>query len=65
MSEWGTWGSVTDHRRYAMPVKQVVRRCSLGAQKCANFETHLGMANGVALTSGCEFHVYAWVRDAR
>ncbi len=66
MAEWGTWGSATAHQRYAVKVKQVVRRCRLSTthQKCANLETHRGMANGLALTSGCEFHVYQWVRSA-
>lgn len=29
---------------------------------CTNKATHYGLANGVVLMGGCEFHVAAWVR---
>ena len=36
------------------------RRCTCGCEQRA---THLGMANGVCLTMGCELYVRRWVRD--
>jgi hypothetical protein len=61
---WGTHGSSTDHLRYAVWIADGRRRrarCPLG-NDCPNRRTHYGSANGVALTSGCEFHVARWVR---
>jgi hypothetical protein len=58
---FGKCGSAIDHKRYMEPVISTSRRrCSCG---CKNRATHLGMANGVALTSGCELYVRRWVRD--
>lgn len=57
---WGEIGSDSD-TRYGMPRPQLRRRCPNG---CGNRATHMGMANGVALVCGCEFHVTAWVRAA-
>lgn len=61
MSDWGSRGSATEHRRYLEPVDgRSRRRCSCG---CKTRATHRGMANGVCLMSGCEFFVRRWVRD--
>lgn len=58
---WGTHGSAAEHLRYAQPVAgRGRRRCDCG---CGGRATHVGMANGVALTSGCELLVRRWVRD--
>jgi hypothetical protein len=48
-SEWGTWGSVTEHRRYVMPIGPPRRRCSCG---CGKRATHVGCVNGLGMTSG-------------
>lgn len=61
---WGQVGSV-DMARYAQFIedgRRRRRRCGHG-DDCPNRATHLGMANGVALTTGCEFHMRVWVRD--
>lgn len=58
---WGEWGSDEEHIRYAQPFSSK-RRCRCG---CKGRETHIGMCNGVALTSGCELHVMRWVRAGR
>lgn len=44
------------------------RRCPYpvpGGGHCPNPSTHYGMANGLALTEGCEWHVRRWVNDWR
>lgn len=59
------WGSATHHQRYMAPIdKSARRRCS----RCAARDgvkaraTHAGMANGVCLMTGCEWHVRQWVK---
>ena len=57
---WGRIGSATEHQRY---IKQSGSRrrcpwCPKGHRKRA---AYVGMANGVALTSGCEWHVRMWM----
>jgi len=60
---FGKWGSAELHERYAVPVdSRHRRRCSCG---CRQRETHRGMANGVALMSGCQLYVRRWVRDGK
>lgn len=59
---WGRIGSATENVRYSMPVpKQPGRRrkCYCG---CGMPITHMGMANGLALTSACELGIARWVR---
>lgn len=59
-SAWGEWASAEQHVRYAQPVNpRSRRRCTCG---CGRRATHLGMANGMALMSGCELRVVHWVR---
>ena len=57
------WGQVANARmdvRYSQPVRSASRRrCSCGCQRRA---THLGMANGLGMTSGCELSIARWVR---
>lgn len=61
MSDFGTWGSATEHARYIAPAPSNSRRhCHCG---CGRRATHLGMANGVALSMGCELSMRRWVRD--
>jgi len=61
---WGQVGSAADHQRYAKPVRSQSRqRCPWCPKEQRPRATHLGMANGVALTSGCEWHVAMWVRE--
>ena len=64
---WGTWGSAEHHGRYSEPLsnfikdKRRLRKCHCG---CGRKATHLGMANGVGLSEGCEFSVAKWVRNS-
>lgn len=56
---WGEMGCVTD-ARYMQPVQpRSRRRCGCG---CKTRATHLGMANGVSLASGCELSMRRWVK---
>jgi hypothetical protein len=60
-----TWGSADHHACYAERVadrRRWPRKCRHGG--CSNANTHAGMANGVCLTSGCEFHMHQWARDS-
>lgn len=58
---WGKWASARVHLRYADPIDgRSRRRCHCGCKRRA---THVGKANGIALTSGCEIQVRRWVRD--
>ena len=57
---WGQYGSSIDHVRYAeLAPSKSRRRCHCGCKRRA---THSGMANGVALTMGCELLMARWVR---
>lgn len=60
----GGWGEVgsADGDRYPKKITGRLgrRTCPCG---CRKRSTYLGMANGVALTSGCEMYVRRWVRD--
>lgn len=57
---WGQHGSSQAHIRYAHPVQpRSRRRCHCG---CGKRATHLGMANGVALVTGCELAIARWVK---
>lgn len=58
------WGSADHHPRVSERRKDRRsgrRHCLPG--HCPNPCTHAGMANGVCLMIGCEFHVAMWVRD--
>ena len=58
--EWGRLGSSIEHVRYAdLAPSKSRRRCYCGCKRRA---THCGMANGVALTMGCELAMARWVR---
>jgi hypothetical protein len=55
------WGSATEHARTMAAIRpRSRRRCGCGCRRRA---THTGLANGVALTSGCELSVRRWVKD--
>lgn len=57
------WGSATHHQRYMVPIdRRVRRRCSRCPKAAKVRRTHAGMANGVCLMSGCEWHVAQWVK---
>lgn len=56
---WGQHGADT-MRRY-MQAFSSRRRCRCG---CKTKVTHAGMANGVCLTSGCEWKIRKWVARA-
>ncbi len=55
-ADWGRHGSASEHHRYIQPVR-TRNRCRCG---CRGRVTHMGMANGVALMSGCAMSVYRW-----
>jgi len=57
-SGWGQYGSDTQIR-YMEEIK-TRKRCRCG---CGGRKTHVGMANGVGLMSGCEFSVRRWVKE--
>ena len=55
---WGQWASASEHVRYIQPIDpKSQRRCHCG---CKQRATHLGMANGLALTQGCELSMRRW-----
>ncbi len=58
---WGSVGSSSDHVRYklALPKIKARRACSCG---CDGKATHAGLANGLALTRGCELSIQRWVK---
>ncbi|WP_313031805.1 hypothetical protein [Brucella sp.] len=58
-SSWGHWGNQDIHKRYMEPIKSR-RKCHCG---CGKRETHIGMCNGVGLTSGCAWAMNVWVRE--
>lgn len=54
------WGSARHHERAMLAKPSQRRRCPYcPAPKRAS---HNGTANGVALMSGCEWHVRMWVK---
>ena len=57
------WGQVSDARtmvRYAQPVRPTSRRrCGCGCERRA---THMGMANGLGMATGCELAIARWVK---
>src|SRR6266852_905611 len=57
---WGQYASEIDHIRYIEPVlPRSRRRCHCGCKRRA---THVGKANGIALTLGCELAMRRWIR---
>ena len=56
---WGDYGNSETQTRYMEPLKSR-RKCQCG---CNARETHLGMCNGVGLSSGCEWSMRVWVKD--
>lgn len=57
---WGQRASASEHVRYMDPAPNRRRRCRCG---CGGAVTHLGKANGICLTDGCELSMRRWVRD--
>jgi len=56
---WGQVSSAAEHVRYVQPVRPASRR---RCHCCKRRATHLGMANGIGLMSGCELSVQRWVK---
>ena len=52
--------ALTDHRSMRPVLPRSRRRCHCG---CKARATHLGLANGVAMTTGCELSVRRWVKS--
>ncbi len=61
--EWGERASAFDHVRYSQPI--VGRKGRRICPCCKRRSTHLGMANGIALSYGCEWRMTRWVKDPR
>lgn len=60
---WGQVASATEHVRYSQSLPRPHRRkCRCG---CGGKKTHAGMANGMALTSGCALVIARWVKTGR
>jgi hypothetical protein len=61
----GDWGEIAsaEMTRYSTPKPDRRRGPRICPWACSNKATHYGMANGMALTAGCEFHIAGWVRD--
>lgn len=61
--EQGSWGSVlnAEHPLCVHPTDD--KRMCPDCRKPRRRITHVGMAAGVALMSGCEFHCYQWKRE--
>jgi hypothetical protein len=60
MSDKEIWGNAYIHPRTLSKVKPTSRRRCVC---CNRRTTHIGLANGVALMSGCELRTRRWVRD--
>lgn len=60
-AEWGQRASAFEHAMYVEPV-QSRRRCRHDG--CRKRITHNAMANGIALSSGCEFHAHQHAKEA-
>jgi hypothetical protein len=56
------WASAQAHTRTMLETPRRRRRCHCG---CGGRATHMGLANGIGLMSGCEFYVRRWVKDWR
>ena len=61
---WGKQASI-NNIRYSVAKQKVSGRPCVCTCGCKNKITHLGMANGICLTSGCEFSVALWVRTGK
>ena len=49
------------HKRTMMKVDpKSRRRCNCG---CKNRATHIGLANNIGLTQGCELYIRRWVKN--
>jgi hypothetical protein len=62
---WGWVGSSTEHVRYSEPLPPRPGRrrgCHCG---CGNRVTHMGVANGVTLTTACALGIARWVKTGR
>lgn len=59
---WGKMGSASENVRYAEMLPNRPGRPRMCLCGCEQKKTHVGMANGVALMSGCHMRVLRWVR---
>jgi hypothetical protein len=66
--DWGVYANAGEHQRYMERVEDLRSRCAYCPKPEVGMKpraTHLGMCNGLALMSGCEWHVRKWVKEAR
>lgn len=54
--------ALTDPRSMRKVDSRSRRRCWCG---CKTRATHIGLANGLAMTRGCELFIRRWVRNPR
>ncbi len=54
--------AMTDRRSQAPVPTKSRRRCYCGCERRA---THMGLANGVVMMTGCELSVLRWVKSPR
>ncbi len=57
-------GSVDHHELTMRPLQNRRRRCRMCPAKPRTPATHAGCANGLAMMSGCEWHVRLWMQQA-
>lgn len=60
------WASVMHHelavRKLDKPPRHLCNECPRGPMRRPRV-THVGTANGMTMTSGCEWHMQKWLRD--
>jgi hypothetical protein len=54
------YASASGHRSMIRVRPTSRTRCGCG---CGQRDTHVGLGDGLAMTSGCEMYVRRWVRD--
>ena len=52
--------ALKDARRMALVPSISRRRCGCG---CGRRATHMGLANGVCMSTGCELYIRRWVKN--
>lgn len=57
------WGSVAHHELTVVPAPNKRKRCRHCPPEARKTATHHGRANGMTMTSGCEWHMRKWLRD--
>ena len=61
-SAWGTYGSAADPYRYVKLLPGRFRNRRRSPCGCGGKASHVGMSNGLAMTSGCEMSMRRWMK---